>query len=304
MGRLDIRDEMARNRRASVLLIAVVAAIILVLAYTLAFLFAPEYLIVVLPFSLIFIAIYTYSSYMYGDQVVLSATGAVPAEGRDYIYLRDTVEGLSIAAGITPPKPYVIRNGEMNAFATGRDPEHASIAVTAGLIQELNRQELEGVVGHEISHVRNRDIQFMTLVAVLVGLAAILSHVILRTFRYGGLIGGRRDRRERRGGGLMILILAAGVALAIFAPILTRLVQFAVSRRREFLADASGAELTRYPEGLASALEKIMRHNQGKMDVSEAVSHLFFVDPNKSALDALYATHPPIQERIKRLRAM
>jgi len=304
MGRLDVRDEMAKNRRASVLLIAVVAAIILVLAYTIAFLFAPEYLIVVLPFSLIFIAIYTYSSYMYGDQVVLSATGAVPAEGRDYIYLRDTVEGLSIAAGIALPKPYVIHSSEMNAFATGRDPEHASIAVTSGLIQELNRQELEGVISHEISHIRNRDIQFMTLVAVLVGLAAILSHVILRTFRYGGLIGGRRERRGRRGGGIEIIILVVGVILAIFAPILTRLVQFAVSRRREFLADASGAELSRYPEGLASALEKIMRHNQGKMDVSEAVSHLFFVDPNRSALDALYATHPPIQERIRRLRAM
>jgi heat shock protein HtpX len=304
MGRLDIRDEMARNRRASFLLIVVVATVVVGLAYTLALLFAPEYLIFVLPFSLIFISIYTYSSYMYGDQVVLSATGAVPAEGREYVYLRDTVEGLSIAAGIPAAKPYVIRSDEMNAFATGRDPEHASVAVTTGLIQGLNRQELEGVVGHEISHVRNRDIQFMTLVAVLVGLAAILSHVILRTFRYGGMASGRRDRRDRRGGGIEVVILVVGFILAIFAPILTRLVQFAVSRRREFLADASGAELTRYPEGLASALEKIAGHNRGKMDVSEAVSHLFFVDPNRSALDALYATHPPMEERIRRLRAM
>jgi heat shock protein HtpX len=304
MGRLDIRDEMARNRRASFLLIVVVAAVVVGLAYTLALLFAPEYLIFVLPFSLIFIAIYTYSSYMYGDQVVLSATGAVPAEGREYVYLRDTVEGLSIAAGIPAPKPYVIRSDEMNAFATGRGPEHASVAVTTGLIQGLDRQELEGVVGHEISHVRNRDIQFMTLVAVLVGLAAILSHVILRTFRYGGMMRGRGDRRERRGGGIEVVILVVGFILAIFAPILTRLVQFAVSRRREFLADASGAELTRYPEGLASALEKITGHNRGKMDVSEAVSHLFFVDPNRSALDSLYATHPPMEERIRRLREM
>lgn len=303
MGRLDIRDEMARNRRSSILLIVVVAVVVVGLAYTLALLFAPEYLIFVLPFSLIFMAIYTYSSYMYGDQVVLSATGAVPAEGREYVYLRDTVEGLSIAAGIPAPKPYVIRSDEMNAFATGKDPEHASIAVTTGLIQGLDRQEIEGVLGHEISHVRNRDIQFMTLVAVLVGLAAILSHLILRTFRYGGIASGRRDRRERRGG-IEVIILVVGFILAIFAPILTRLVQFAVSRRREFLADASGAELTRYPEGLASALEKIAGHNRGKMDVSEAVSHLFFVDPNRSALDALYATHPPMEERIRRLRAM
>ena len=304
MGRLDIRDEMARNRRASFLLIVVVAAIVVGLAYTLALLFAPEYLIFVLPFSLLFIAVYSYSSYMYGDQVVLSATGAVPAEGQEYVYLRDTVEGLSIAAGIPAPKPYVIRSDEMNAFATGRDSKHASVAVTTGLIQGLNRQELEGVVGHEISHVRNRDIQFMTLVAVLVGLAAILSHVILRTFRYGGMMRGRGDRRERRGGGIEVVILVVGFILAIFAPILTRVVQFAVSRRREFLADASGAELTRFPEGLASALEKIAGHNQGKMDVSEAVSHLFFVDPNRSALDSLYATHPPMEERIRRLREM
>jgi len=304
MGRLDIRDEMARNRRGSILLMIVVSAFIFILAYTLAYFFAPDYLLLVIPFSLIFIVIYTYSSYMYGDQVVMSATGAIPAEGNDYIYFRDTVEGLSIAAGIPPPKPYVIPSEEINAFATGRDPEHASVAVTTGLVKELNRQELEGVLGHEISHIQNRDVQFMTLVAVLVGLAAILSHIILRTFWWGGGRSRGREREGRRGGGLEVVILLVGLILAIFAPIITRLVQLAISRRREFLADASGAVLTRYPEGLASALEKIMRHNQGKMDVSEAVSHIFFVDPNKSALDALYATHPPIQERIRRLRAM
>jgi len=160
---------------------------------------------------------------------------------------------------------------------------------------------LEGVVAHEMSHIRNRDILFMTLVAVLVGLAAIVSHLILRSFRYGGV---RRGDRGKRGGGLEVAVLAAGFILAIFAPIVVRLVQFAVSRRREFLADSSAVEITRYPDGLASALEKIMKKNQGKMDVSEAVSHLFFVDPKHSALDALYATHPPMEERIRRLRAM
>jgi heat shock protein HtpX len=176
--------------------------------------------------------------------------------------------------------------------------------VTRGLLNALDRQELEGVLAHELSHIRNRDVTFMTLVAVLVGLVAILSHIILRTYRFGG---GRRGSRGRGDGdkrGLEIAILAVGFLLAIFAPILTRLVQFAVSRRREYLADASGAELTRYPEGLASALEKIKGHNRGDMDVSEAVSHLFIADPNRSALDLLYATHPPLEERIKRLRAM
>ncbi len=300
MERTSFYEEMRRNRRDSLLLAILVSAILFVLVYTLVYAFAPEYTLFALPVAALMIVSYTWSSYQYGDQIVLSTTGARPAEGPEYTYLRDSVEGLSIAAGIPPPKVYVVPNDEMNAFATGRDPEHASVAVTTGLMRNLNRQELEGVVAHEISHVRNRDIQFMTLVAVLVGLSAILSHIILRSYRWGG---GRRGRRER-GGGLQAIVLILGFVLAIFAPIATRLVQFAVSRRREFLADASGAELTRYPEGLASALEKIAGHNRGEMDVSEAVSHLFIADPNRSALDALYATHPPIEERVRRLRAM
>jgi heat shock protein HtpX len=306
MERRSFHEEMARNRRSSILLASTLTVIIMALAVTLSYLFAPEAILYVLPLTLIFMVIYSYSSYMYGDQVVLSATGAIPAEGRDYVYLNDTVEGLSIAAGTPKPKVYVIESDEINAFATGRDPEHASVTVTAGLMAALDRQELEGVIAHEISHVRNRDVTFMTLVAVLVGLAAILSHIILRTYRFRSYTGGRGQRsgKDRDRGGLGMAILAFGFILAIFAPLLTRIVQFAVSRKREYLADASGAELTRYPEGLASALEKISDNNRGDMDVSEAVSHLFIADPNRSALDSLYATHPPIDERIKRLKAM
>ncbi len=304
MGRLSFHDEITRNKRSSIILTVIVAFITLALVVSIAYIFAPEYLLVVLPLSILLIIAYSYGSYMYGDQVILSSTGAVPAEGREYLYLRDTVEGLSIAAGIPPPKVYVVPSDEMNAFATGRDPEHASVTVTKGLIRALNRQELEGVLAHELSHIRNRDIMFMMLVAVLVGLAAILSHVILRTYRFRALTGRGRGRRDRRSGGVEILILAVGFILAIFAPILTRIVQSAISRKREYLADASGVELTRYSEGLASALEKIREHNRGKMDVSEAMSHIFFVDPNRSALDSLYATHPPIEERIRRLRTM
>ena len=304
MERRSFHEEISRNRRSSVLLASTLTVVILALAVALSYIFAPEAVLYILPITLIFMVIYSYSSYMYGDRVVLSATGAIPAEGRDYVYLNDTVEGLSIAAGLPKPKVYVIESGEINAFATGRDPEHASVTVTTGLMEALDRQELEGVIAHEISHIRNRDVTFMTLVAVLVGLAAILSHIILRTYRFRSYAGrrGRRDSRDR--GGLGMAILVFGFILAIFAPILTRIVQFAVSRRREYLADASGAELTRYPDGLASALEKIMERNRGDMDVSEAVSHLFIADPNRSALDSLYATHPPIDERIKRLRAM
>jgi len=301
MARISFHDEIARNKRSSLLLVVLVSAILFALLFILVYILAPEFIVLALPLSLGLIVIYSYGSYSHGDSVILSATNARPAEGREYQYLRDTVDGLSIAAGIPSPKVYVIESEEMNAFATGRDPEHASVAVTTGLIKETNRLELEGVVAHEMSHIGNRDILFMTLVAVLVGLTAIVSHLILRSFRYGGV---RRRGRGKRGGGLEVAVLAAGFILAVFAPIVVRLVQFAVSRRREFLADSSAVEITRYPDGLASALEKMMKKNQGKMDVSEAVSHLFFVDPRHSALDTIYATHPPIEERVRRLRAM
>jgi heat shock protein HtpX len=300
MQRRSFRDEQSRNRRDSILLAMIVSVVLFALIVSISYIWAPDAVYVAVPVSLLLVFVYTWSSYQYGDRVVLSSTGAVPAEGPQYIFLNDTVEGLAIAAGIPKPKVYVVPSDEINAFATGKDPEHASVAVTTGLMRTLDRQELEGVIAHEISHVRNRDVQFMTLVAVLVGLAGILSHMILRSYWYGG----RRGRRDKDRGNLGLIIVAVGFILAIFAPILTRLVQLAVSRRREYMADASGAELTRYPDGLADALEKIMKHNRGDMKVSEAVSHLFIADPNRSALDALYATHPPIEERIKRLREM
>lgn len=300
MQRRSFHDEQSRNKRDSILLAVVVSIVLFALIVSISYIWAPDAVYVMVPIALIFVFIYTWSSYQYGDRVVLSSTGAVPAEGPQYIYLNDTVEGLSIAAGIPKPKVYVVPSDEINAFATGKDPENASVAVTTGLMRTLDRQELEGVVAHEISHIRNRDIQFMTLIAVLVGLVGILSHMILRSYWYGG----RRGRRDRDRGNIGLIIVAVGFVLAIFAPIVTRLVQLAVSRRREYMADASGAELTRYPDGLADALEKISKHNRGDMKVSEAVSHLFIADPNRSALDALYATHPPIEERIKRLREM
>jgi len=245
---------------------------------------------------MVIIFVYTYGSYNYGDRIVLAATKAKPVKENDrrYTHLINVVDGLSIAAGIPKPKIYVIESNEINAFATGKNPQHASVAVTTGLLNNLKRDEIEGVIGHELSHIKNYDIRFATLVAVLVGLVAIISHMFLRSFRYGG-------KKDRDKGGLLILV---GVVLAIFAPIIVRLVQLAISRRREYLADASSVQLTRYPEGLASALEKIKKINAGKMKVSEAVSHLFFTDPNKSPLDSLYATHPPLKKRIKILRSM
>jgi heat shock protein HtpX len=294
-------EEQRRNGRDSILLAIVVSLILFALVYSFAYIFAPQDLIIVLPISAVLIIIYTWASYQYGDQIVIAATGARLAEGNDYIYLNNVSEGLSLAAGIPIPKVYVMDSPEINAFATGKDPEHSSIAVTTGALQKLNRAELEGVVAHEMSHIRNRDIQFMTYVTVLVGLVSILGYIIRRWSWVGG---SRRRSRDRGGGGFEVAVMLLGLILAIVAPIAVALVQYAISRRREYMADASGAELTRFPEGLASALEKIKNSNPGKMKVDEAVSPLFISDPNHSALDNILATHPPIEERIKRLRQM
>ncbi|MFH7882116.1 MAG: M48 family metallopeptidase, partial [Candidatus Aenigmatarchaeota archaeon] len=272
MERISFYDQIAKNKRNSLFLAAIVFFFLVALIYVISLIIFPglifsfEMSILVIIFSVFLVFIYAYFSFNYGDKIVLSATNAKPIDENNpkYLHLVNTVEGLSIAAGIPKPKIYVIESEEINAFATGKNPENSSIAVTTGLLENLNRSEIEGVIGHEISHIRNYDIRFMTLVAVMVGLVAILSHSLLRSFLYGG------GRRERRNGSAIFLLL--GLILALVSPVIVRIVQFAISRRREFLADASSVELTRYPEGLASALEKIMKINQGKMNISEAVS--------------------------------
>jgi len=297
MEKVNVFDQVESNRRKSVLLGVLVFFFLFVFVYAVSYIFFNEMFSVVLIFATILIIVHTFVSYNYGDKIVLSSTGAKPVEdNRKYAYLINTVEGLSIAAGIPKPKIYVMESDEINAYATGKDPQHASIAVTTGALENLDRDELEGVIGHEMSHVKNYDIRFGMIVAVMVGLVAIVSNMILRSWMWGG-----SGRRERGNAGLLIL---AGLALAIISPIIVRLVQLAVSRKREYMADASSAQLTRYPDGLADALEKIKKHNEGKMKVSEAVSHIFLADPNKSPLDNIFATHPPIEERIRLLRAM
>ncbi len=300
MKHVSFQDEITRNKQKSFFLVILVTSFLFFLIYFFTYLLAPSSMFVVLPILSVFIILYVYSSYRYGDKVILSSTKAVPPEGRDKQYLQDTVEGLSIAAGIPSPKIFVMNTDELNAYATGRNPENASVVVTTGLLKTLNRQELEGVIAHEISHIRNRDILIMTLIAVVVGLAAILSHMFLRSILYGGFSGRSKDRN----GGFEVILIVVGFILAIIAPLAVRIIQLAISRKREYLADASGAELTRYPEGLASALEKISKHNNRNIDVSEAVSHIFLDDPKHSSLDSLFSTHPPLEERIRILRSM
>ena len=300
MEKVNIFDQIEKNKRSSIFLGFLVFVVLFSLIYLISQIFIPELAFFILIISFLMIIADVYLSYNYGDQIVLKAVNAKPADERKHRYLIDSVEGLAIAAGIPKPKVYVMESKDINAFACGKDPKNASICVTTGLLENLKRDEIEGVIGHEMSHIRNYDVRFATLIAVLVGLAAIVSSMFLRNLRYGGI----RTGDNKKGGAIILAMFIIAVVLAIFAPIVTRIIQAAVSRRREFLADASGAELTRYPDGLANALEKIKKINDGKMNVSEAVSHLFISDPNRSPLDSLFATHPDIDSRIRILRSM
>jgi heat shock protein HtpX len=243
----------------------------------------------------------SWGSYYYSDQIVLSMSGASPVTKEQEPYLWNTVEGLSLAAGVPMPRLYVIEDSAPNAFATGRDPHHAALAVTRGLLDKMNRLELEGVVGHEMAHIRDYDIRFMMLVTVLVGTVVLLSDWMTRSLWYGG---GRRRSGRGGGGGLLLVI---GLVFVVLSPIIAQAMQLAISRRREFLADAEGARLTRYPEGLASALEKIAADTDPLEVANKATAHLYIYNPLRDHggwLNSLFSTHPPVEERIKRLREM
>jgi heat shock protein HtpX len=233
---------------------------------------------------------------------------ARPATREDHPRYHNIVEGLCIAAGIPKPALYVIPEKAPNAFATGRNPEHSSVAVTEGLLETLNRVELEGVLAHELAHVRNRDILVGTLVATLVGVIALLADWMLRAFFWGGARG-RRGGRDG-GGGAGAIIAVAGLVLAALAPLIAQLIRFAVSRRRELLADADGALLSRYPPGLASALRKIAASTEPLRAANNATAHLWFSQPSRTPgsgwtrWERLFSTHPPIEERIKALEEM
>lgn len=236
--------------------------------------------------------------YWFSDKIALGIAGAHPASREEYFDLYTTVENLCIAAGLPMPKVYVINDPAPNAFATGRNPQHAVVAVTTGLLSIMNKTELEGVIAHELSHIGNRDMLVSTVAVVLVGFIAIVSDMFLRMSFFGG-----RDRENNNG-----LIIIIGLVLSILAPVIATLMQMAISRNREYLADASGALLTRYPEGLASALEKLGAYNRPMRRQSTAIAHLYIANPFGSGnfgrkIGQLFSTHPPIEERIARLRA-
>lgn len=296
-------DAIAANRRNTFLLIAAMTAVLMLIGYAFGWYvgLGEGGLIVAAIVALLWIGI----SYFHGDSILLAASRAREIQKADHPQLFNVVEELTIASGLPMPKIYIIEDSAPNAFATGRDPQNASVAITRGLLEKLNRAELQGVMAHELSHIQNRDILYATLIGAIAGAIILLSDVFLRTLRFGGRRGGRSEKSK--GGGGMALLVLVGMILAILAPVIARLLQLAVSRQREYLADASAALMTRYPEGLASALEKIARDPDPLEVASRATQHLYIVNPfekDRWSLDSLWSTHPPLEERIRRLRAM
>lgn len=285
--------------RSIVLLLVVVACVIGVVGLYSYYIRGDLFLPVI---AAIFVLPSTLIGYFNGDKIALASNQAHEVSAEVGPDLHRLVENLAITAGVPKPKIYVIDSAALNAFATGRDPEHASIAVTTGLLAQLERSELEGVLAHELSHVQNYDIRFSTMVAIFVGFLVMLSDLVLRTSMWSG---GMRSRDDRGNSGQVGAIFAlVGLVLLIVSPIIVKLIQLAISRQREYLADSSGALLTRYPEGLARALEKIAARPDVET-AGSATAHLYIANPFRGAnFRHLFSTHPPIEERIKRLRSM
>ena len=297
----------AANKRNSVLLVIAFIAFLCVLGGVLGWAIwgdpraAVPSIVIALAVSLVMALI----GYFSGPKAVLALSGARPLSRHQDPQLYNVVEELTLASGLPMPKLHVIDTPAMNAFATGRSPERAHVAVTRGLRERLSRDQLQGVLAHELSHVKNLDIRFMTLMAVLVGTVVMLAHIGTRAIFYGG---GRR-RSGKGSGPLILIVLAVAIVLAIVAPILAKLIQLAVSRQREFLADASAARMTRYPEGLAGALEVLAADTHELPQASGATAHLFISEPRmargrRRRHGSAWSSHPPIEERVRRLRSI
>ena len=294
----NVYEAVGSNKLKSnlVMLFFIAFVVGLVWIYSQAFGYGPE----MIGYALVFSGVTSFASYWYSDKIILGISGARPANRKKDFNFYTVTENLSMAAGIPMPKLYVIEDTAPNAFETGRDPKHAVVCATTGLLEKLSRTELEGVIGHELSHIGNYDIRLMSIVTVLAGLIVLISDWMFRTSRVS------RNDDNRAQGPLMLIAFV----LLLLSPIVASLIKLAISRRREFLADASSAKLTRFPEGLARALEKIAKDKEPLEAANKATAHLYIVNPLKNHHDAvgwfagLFNTHPPVQERIKDLRAM
>lgn len=298
---MSIYSEIAANKQKSALIVVGFFAFVCAVLYV--FLTALGYDLSTVGFFFILSGISSWVGYWNSDKIILGLSGARPASRERDFHFYTVTENLCLAARLPMPKLYVIEDTALNAFATGRDPDHAVVCATTGLLDSLERTELEGVIAHELSHIQNFDIRLMSVVAVLVGLVALLADFFLR---FGS--GGRRRNREEGNAGAVLLII--GVVLALLSPIIAQLIQLAISRNREFLADASAAKLTRHPDGLVRALQKLSHDKEPLEAANKATAHLYIVNPLKNHHDAvgwfagLFSTHPPVAERISRLKSM
>lgn len=297
-------ENISKNKRESWFLIAVFLVIITLLGWAFSLRFGDAR---ILYFAVGFSILSSFISYYFSDSITLAISGAREVDRRTNPELYRLVENLCIAGGLPTPKIYIIEDTAPNAFATGRDPQHAVVCFTTGILQKLEKPELEGVVAHELSHIGNYDIRVMTLVVVLVGTITLLADWFMRASFFGG----RRRSNDREGGQLGALLAILSIILVVLSPIIATIIKLAVSRKREFLADASGALLTRYPEGLARALEKISKDTEPLEAANKATAHMYIINPLKDDghgsvgwFAGLFNTHPPIEERVKRLREM
>lgn len=292
-------NQIDANKRRTIYLFFFFSLFIIAIGWAFSYVYNSQAILVIA----VLIAVFqSWFSYYFADSVSLAVAGAVEAPVAQFQELHHVVENLAITAGLPKPKIYIINDPAPNAFATGRNPQHASIAVTTGLLQIMEKRELEGVLAHELSHVGNYDILVMTVTVTLVGVIVLLSDIFMRSLWWRG-----RDDRNSEGGGYLMLV---GILLAILSPLFAKLIELAISRKREYLADASGSLLTRFPEGLASALEKIEKYERPMKRVNRATAHLYINEPygiddrKQSWLQTLVSTHPPIDDRIKKLREM
>ena len=300
-SRISFHDQISRNKTKSFFLIVAVVIILLLLGYVISLALGPGYFIVVMFFTMIFTLIYVLVGYYQSHKITIASVGAKEAKFEDYRQYHHTVEGLCLASGLPKPKLYVMEDDDINAFASGRDPQHAVICVTTAALEKLDKQELEGVLAHELSHVGNYDIRYMTLAAVLVGMIAMISHIFLRNLFWSA---GSKDSDS---GKAQIIFIVIGIVLAILAPIFANLVQLAISRKREYAADASAVKFIRSPTGLIRALEKLKNNpSTPHHKITKAVAPLFISDPfdhNRKA-DSWLSTHPALDNRIAILKNM
>lgn len=300
---LNIYEQVDRNKRKSLFIIVSFVLFVVLVAFVMAK--ALGYGLPVVGLALIISGIMSLGSYYYSDKIILSLSNAKPATRDQHFDFYTVTENLCIAAQIPKPKLYVIEDSAMNAFATGRDPEHAVVVTTTGILKRLDRTELEGVIAHELSHIRNYDIRVMALVTVLIGVITLLADWFLRATFWGA--GRKRSEKSSQATAIFAVV---GLLLALLSPLIANLIKLAISRRREFMADASGAQLTKFPDGLARALEKISQDKEPLEAANKATAHLYISNPLKNKHDAvgwfagLFNTHPPIEERLKALRGI